>query len=139
METNTNPTWQAILTDAIAKPGIIHEAYSRFPNYSCGNQMLAIWQCAARGIEAGPIGTFLHWKDAGRFVRKGEKAIQLCMPVSCKGTKTVTAGMARKPRKPTLSRDSPTAITGLSWPRRMESPTNCRPCLPGVKRQRWPA
>jgi hypothetical protein len=26
----------------------------------------------------------MGWKDKGRYVRKGEKAIVLCMPVTCK-------------------------------------------------------
>ena len=38
----------------------------------------------ARGIAIGPIATFQSWKDKGRHVRKGEKAIELCMPVTCK-------------------------------------------------------
>jgi len=86
MET-VNPTWQQLLVEAVMTPGKISAAYSRFWNYSSGNQMLALWQCAARGIEAGPIASFMHWKDLGRSVRKGEKAIALCMPVTikCKG------------------------------------------------------
>jgi hypothetical protein len=35
-----------------------------------------------RGIEPGPINTFLHWHELGRIVRKGERAITLCMPVT---------------------------------------------------------
>lgn len=79
-----NTSWQNILAEAIAKPGLIHEAYSRFHDYSVGNQLLAISQCAERGITAGPIGTFMHWKSCGRHVRKGEKALVLCMPVTCR-------------------------------------------------------
>ena len=40
--------------------------------------------CDARGIAIGPIATFQSWKEKGRNVRKGEKAIELCMPVTCK-------------------------------------------------------
>src|SRR6266536_341507 len=82
-------SWQKILHDAITQPGSIHEAYSRFHNYSIGNQLLAMFQCSARGLELGPIGTFMHWKEAGRHVRKGEKALMLCMPVTCKSKRTV--------------------------------------------------
>ena len=45
---------------------------------------LALVQCAERGIAPGPIATFMGWKDKGRWVRKGERAIVLCMPVTCK-------------------------------------------------------
>src|SRR5260370_15953230 len=77
-------SWQKILDDAISKPGAIHEAYSRFHNYSIGNQLLALFQCSARGIQPGPIATFMRWKELGRHVRNGEKALMLCMPVTCK-------------------------------------------------------
>jgi len=76
-----------LLADAVNKPGVISNAYSAFYNYSLGNQMYAMLQCATRNIPLGPIATFPGWKDKGRFVRKGEKAIALCMPVTCKGSR----------------------------------------------------
>lgn len=85
-----NISWQKILEDAIERPGVIHSAYSQFHNYSLGNQLLAMTQCMMRGIEPGPIGTFMHWKECGRHVRKGEKAITLCMPIACR-TRKATA------------------------------------------------
>src|SRR5436309_4754543 len=83
-----NPSWQSILHDAIPQPGAIHEAYSRFHPYSIGNQLLAMFQCSARGLQPGPIATFMRWKELGRHVRKGEKALTLCMPVTCKSKQT---------------------------------------------------
>ncbi len=41
-----------------------------------------MFECLARGIEPGPIHTFKGWLKLNRHVRKGEKAITLCMPVS---------------------------------------------------------
>lgn len=73
--------WSAILIDAVSKPGVISEAYSRFWSYSPGNQLLALLQCQSRSIEPGPIHTFVGWQNLGRTVRKGEKALTLCMPV----------------------------------------------------------
>jgi antirestriction protein ArdC len=85
--------WSAILADAVATPGVISEAYSRFWNYSVGNQLLAWFQCLERKIPAGPIHTFLGWKELGRTVRKGEKALTLCMPVTVKQkAKHIAAG-----------------------------------------------
>ena len=40
-------------------------------------------------IHPGPLATFPKWKEPGRFVKKGEKALTLCMPLTCKRTKTV--------------------------------------------------
>ena len=45
-------SWAALLDEALKKPGFIHEAYSRFHNYSLGNQLLALFQCFARGIRS---------------------------------------------------------------------------------------
>jgi antirestriction protein ArdC len=76
--------WSALLVEAVNKPGVISSAYSRFWEYSVGNQLLAWWQCSVRGLELGPINTFPGWLKHGRHVRKGEKAITLCMPVIVK-------------------------------------------------------
>ena len=66
-----------LLRSAVNEPGIISAAYSQFHNYSIGNQLLAWSQCVARGIQPGPIATFMGWKEKGRHVRRGEKAITL--------------------------------------------------------------
>src|SRR2546423_485692 len=73
-----------LLHEALDTPGVLMRAYSAFHNYSLGNQLLALFECQARGIEPGPINTFLGWKALGRHVNKGQKAIQLCMPVNVK-------------------------------------------------------
>ncbi|MGH9353484.1 MAG: ArdC family protein [Terriglobia bacterium] len=82
-------SWAALLDEAVSKPGYIHQAYSRFHNYSLGNQLLALFQCVERGIQPGPLASFLKWKELGRHVKKGEKAITLCMPFTCKRARTV--------------------------------------------------
>jgi hypothetical protein len=88
MNTTTNTPDQlgfsALLQEAIAVPGRIHTAYNGFHNYSLGNQLLALMQCHQRGIAPGPIATFPKWKERGRHVEKGQKAITLCQPVTIK-------------------------------------------------------
>jgi antirestriction protein ArdC len=76
--------WERLLVDAVNTPGKISRAYSLFHNYSMGNALEALSQCAARGIEPGPINSYLGWKELGRQVRKGERAIFLWMPITCK-------------------------------------------------------
>jgi antirestriction protein ArdC len=78
------PSWSKILEEAVTKPGVISEAYRTFHNYSTGNQILALIQCYERGLQPGPISTYPSWQKLGRQVRKGEKAITLCMPVQKK-------------------------------------------------------
>ena len=60
------------------------EAYSAFHNYSIGNQILALVQCHGRGLEPGPINTFPGWQALGRTVKRGERALTLCMPITRK-------------------------------------------------------
>ena len=78
------PKWSALLIEAVTKPGLIMKAYSAFHQYSVGNQILALVQCQLRGLQPGPINTFPKWKDLGRFVKRGERALTLCMPITCK-------------------------------------------------------
>ncbi|MBA3753786.1 MAG: DUF1738 domain-containing protein [Nitrospira sp.] len=80
-----HPDWGELLVKAVTSPGVVSDAYRRFWNYSVGNQILALFQCMQRGIEPGPIHTFVGWRDLGRYVRKGQKALTLCMPVTIKG------------------------------------------------------
>jgi len=78
------PDWSKLLVDAVHTPGIVSSAYQRFWNYSIGNQLLALFECMLRGLTPGPIHTFRGWMEIGRHVKKGEKAITLCMPVTVK-------------------------------------------------------
>jgi len=81
---NAQPAWAELLKQATMVPGMISEAFRSFHNYSVGNQLLALWQCMLRGIPAGPISTYMGWQAKGRQVRKGEKALVLCMPITKK-------------------------------------------------------
>lgn len=76
--------WAQLLLDAVQKPGTISTAYRRFWNYSVGNQLLALFECFQRNLEPGPINTLLKWNELGRHVKRGEKGITLCMPVTVK-------------------------------------------------------
>ncbi|MDP3720750.1 MAG: ArdC-like ssDNA-binding domain-containing protein [Acidobacteriota bacterium] len=83
-KTTEAPTFSQLFATIVEQPGIIHEAFSRFHNYSLGNQILAWFQCTQRGITPGPIATYSAWQGMGRQVRKGEKALVLCQPVTVK-------------------------------------------------------
>ena len=81
---STHPSWAALLERAVTEPGIVSAAYTQFHNYSIGNQLLAWAQCVHREIPLGPIATFVRWKELGRHVKRGEKALTLCQPVTIK-------------------------------------------------------
>jgi antirestriction protein ArdC len=90
---NSQPTerheeiqFRQLLEEAVTKRGTLMQAYSLFWNYSLGNQILALVQANQRGIPLGPIASYNRWKELGRHVKRGEKAIELCMPVTCKRT-----------------------------------------------------
>src|SRR6266705_2226440 len=78
--------FRQLLDEAVSKPGTLMRAYSLFWNYSLGNQILALIQANQRGIPLGPIASFNRWKELGRHVKRGEKAIELCMPITMKRT-----------------------------------------------------
>jgi len=84
--------FSTILKSAVNEAGIINKAYSAFHNYSLGNQMAAAEQCLARGFEISPIASYKAWSEKGRQVKKGEKAIALCMPITGLGEKLNSAG-----------------------------------------------
>lgn len=95
----TAPQFVDLLDRVLAEPGIVSRAYSAFHGYSLGNQLLALVQCTERGITPGPIATFMSWKEKGRFVRRGEKAIVLCMPITAKrksGCQGVTSDESKR-------------------------------------------
>ena len=94
----TAPQFAELLSRALSEPGVVSRAYSAFHGFSLGNQILAFVQCAERGIPPGPIATFMGWKDKGRYVRKGDRAIVLCMPVTSK--RTAKAGETSDAAKP---------------------------------------
>jgi hypothetical protein len=79
-----DPKFAELLKQCISEPGIISAAYSAFHQYSFGNMIAAAWQLAYRGQKLGPIASFNGWKDKGRSVKKGAKAISLCLPVAWK-------------------------------------------------------
>ena len=84
MQRTDNPTFAELLRSAVDELGTISTAYQQFHNYSLGNQLLAMFQCHQRGLKPGPMATFPRWIELGRHVRKGEKALTLCMPITLK-------------------------------------------------------
>jgi hypothetical protein len=83
---NYQVQFRDLLKRAVSEPGTISAAYSAFHNYSIGNQLAALVQCSVRKIPVGPISTLKDWNNKGRFVKRGEKAIWLCMPITGKKT-----------------------------------------------------
>lgn len=83
-----NPAWAALLEEAVTNPGRMLAAYTAFWSYSVGNILAATAQAMERNLPLGPIAPFQVWKQRGRHVRKGEKAIWLCMPVTVRGRST---------------------------------------------------
>jgi len=86
MEKEQRATWGQLLRDAVEKPGRMLEAYTAFYNYSFGNALLALEQCIRRNLQPGPLNTYRGWFEKKRQVRKGERGITLCMPMSFKKT-----------------------------------------------------
>src|SRR5437764_13500724 len=92
MASSAPATFAHLLESAITEPGIVSSAYRNFHNYSLGNQLLTWGQCLNRGLQPGPLATYQRWRELGRQVRKGEKAITLCRPVTVKRSTTADDG-----------------------------------------------
>jgi hypothetical protein len=84
--------YDSIVQEALTSPGKLHESYSRLWEFSMGNQWLAMMQIG----EPQPIATFNKWKEIGRHVKKGSKAIELLMPVLKKAKDEVTGDDQKK-------------------------------------------
>jgi antirestriction protein ArdC len=82
MENQKSVAWATMLSDAVTQPGVISKCYQAFHNYSIGNQLLAYGQLQARNMGLSPLATYKRWSELGRQVKKGEKALQLVMPVT---------------------------------------------------------
>ena len=82
MTAPTNAVFTDLLQKAVTEPGTISQAYRQFHTCSLGNQLLAWGQCLARGLTPGPMATYPKWQALGRCVRKGERALSLCMPIT---------------------------------------------------------
>ncbi len=124
MYNTTSPhAWANLLNEAITKPGMILAAYSAFHNFSIGNQVLALVQCQQRELTPGPIATYPAWLSKNRQVKKGERALTLCMPISFKDkvdAETRRLGFMYKPRWFVLSQtegDPVEPITSPEWDR----------------------
>jgi hypothetical protein len=74
--------WAELLREAVSMPGTVARCYSAFWSYSLGNQLAALAQCQARLLRPGPIATYATWQALGRQVRKGERALWLCQPLT---------------------------------------------------------
>lgn len=92
MDTKPEVQFSQLLHEVLEQPGVISAAYSAFHNYSLGNVIAAAFQLQARGLPLSPIASFMAWKEKGRSVKKGEKALALCMPVTMKGKRTNEIG-----------------------------------------------
>lgn len=114
--------WSDLLIQAVREPGLILKAYGAFHGYSLGNRIAAMCQCAQWGIQPGPINTYPGWLELNRQVKKGEKAIWLCMPLTRKKkdengeAQTVATNFMWKPRWFVLSQTEGETIEPQATP-----------------------
>ncbi|TFC63745.1 hypothetical protein E3O62_02650 [Cryobacterium sp. TMT2-15-1] len=68
--------WAELLDTALTLPGALGATYSRFRQYSLGNQVALFMQGAT-----GPVAPYKKWTELGRQVRKGSKAMAVQVPL----------------------------------------------------------
>ena len=81
MTVKTTVPYSQLLKEAVSKEGVLSSCYSRFHNYSIGNQIWAWLQSIEHKLDLGPIATYKQWQKLGRQVKKGAEAIYLTLPV----------------------------------------------------------
>lgn len=81
-DNNNSQKWSELLSGVLEQPGLIHDCLSMFRKYSLSNTCLLALQCADRKMVMGPVATFEQWKKQRRYVRKGEKALAMWMPIT---------------------------------------------------------
>ena len=69
--------FNAFMSEILNEPSRANEAYKKFHNYSSLNQ----WHAMTQMDKLEPINTYKRWQEMGRQVKKGAKAVALCMPV----------------------------------------------------------
>lgn len=75
-----NINFKDFVKEIFENEGKLSSAYSAFHRYSLANCWLAMKQTG--NLE--PINTYKGWQKLGRQVKKGSKAIELMMPITCK-------------------------------------------------------
>ena len=83
------------------------------------------------GIQPGPMATFPRWKELGRHVRKGEKAITLCQPVTVKRTHAADDGTDEPRRLHAVRLPAALVRAGADRRRRLPAARSQRGTLPG--------
>lgn len=73
------------------KQEVINTAARKLGNYSLRNQILIYLQANARGFEPSAVCPMSAWNKVGRHVRKGEKGLQILVPMIFKGKDAPTA------------------------------------------------
>lgn len=64
---------------------VIETAAKKLGNYSVRNTILIYMQAADRGFEPSAVCPFSAWNAVGRRVKKGEKGLQILVPINLKG------------------------------------------------------
>jgi hypothetical protein len=75
------PRWNTLLAGAVEDPLLLRDAFAHFKAHSLGNALAALIQCRSRNLEPSPINTLPYWRDCGRKIKAGEKALLLCSPL----------------------------------------------------------
>ena len=58
------------------------DCFKMFYQYSMNNTLIAISQMRMKNISISPIASYGKWQSLKRYVKKGQTAIQLWMPVT---------------------------------------------------------
>lgn len=82
--------WQEYQNMTPEQQEVIQTAAKKLGNYSIRNTILIYLQADARGFEPSAVCPFSAWKQVGRRIKKGEKGLQILVPMHFKGKEAPT-------------------------------------------------
>ena len=98
-----------LVQDILNNPAQIDKCYTFFHNYSILNSLALAFQIQKRGLPIGPVASFKKWKELGSKIKKGEKALSICIPLTIKSDRTRTV------QKDGKEVEEPVVFTAFSW------------------------
>lgn len=108
---NKTLTGAALVRDVLDNPSRIDKCYSLFHDYSILNSLALVYQCEKRGLEVGPVASFKKWKSLGARIKKGQKALSICIPFNVK-----SKYLTRKVKQDDgTEKEEPVMFTAFSW------------------------
>ena len=108
---NNTVAAKSLVEEILNQPSKISECYTLFHDYSILNALAIRFQCQRKGLEVGPTASFKKWQERGVKIKKGQKALAVCIPFTVK-SKYLTRKVKQNDGTETTE---PVTYTAFTW------------------------